>query len=70
MVVTSSVGSMSPTRTEHGLNALPLMCEVQALQTLMPQPYFGPVRPSEVAQHPQQADVVLDVDGDGLRRSG
>ena len=46
MVVTSSSFSRSPTRTEHGLNALPLMCDVHALHTLIPQPYFGPVTPS------------------------
>ena len=46
MVVISSSGSRSPTRTEHGLNARPLMWDVQALQTLMPQPYLGPVTPS------------------------
>ena len=32
--------------TEHGLKALPLMCDVHALHTLMPQPYLGPVTPS------------------------
>src|SRR4051812_38763505 len=46
MVVTSSLSLMSATRTEHGLKALPLRWEVQALQTLMPQPYFGPVSPT------------------------
>src|SRR3954454_20416220 len=46
MVVTSSSGFRSPTGTEHGLNALPLMCDVQALHTSMPHPYFGPVMPS------------------------
>ena len=66
MVVTSSSGRELADRTAHGLNALPLMWDVQALQTLMPQPYFGPVTPRQVAQHPQQADVVGDVDGDGL----
>src|SRR5699024_8314612 len=30
---------------EHGLNALPLIWQVQALHTLMPHPYFGPVTP-------------------------
>ena len=45
-MVTSSVFFRSPTRTEHGLNALPLTCEVHALHTLMPQPYLGPVTPS------------------------
>jgi len=44
-LVISSVGSRSPTGTEHGLNALPLTWDVQALQTLMPQPYLGPVTP-------------------------
>ena len=43
MVVTSSADSMSATRTEQGLKAVPLMCEVQAMQTLIPQPYLGPV---------------------------
>ena len=36
---------ISETGTEQGLNALPLMWLVQALQTLMPQPYLGPVTP-------------------------
>src|SRR6476469_3324393 len=45
MVVISSPAWTSEIRTEHGLNALPLMCDVQALQTSMPQPYFGPVTP-------------------------
>ena len=46
MVVTRSSFLRSPTRTEHGLNARPLMCDVHALHTLIPQPYFGPVTPS------------------------
>ena len=37
---------MSDTGTEQGLNALPLMWHVQALQTSRPQPYFGPWIPS------------------------
>ena len=45
MVVISSVRLMRSMGTAHGLNALPLMCDVQALQTLMPQPYLGPVTP-------------------------
>src|SRR5689334_19694539 len=46
MVVISSFSEMSETCTEQGLKALPLMWQVQALQTLMPQPYLGPVTPS------------------------
>ena len=46
MVVISSSGSRSPTFTEQGLKALPLMWDVHALHTLIPQPYFGPVTPS------------------------
>ena len=46
MLVISSVDLMSDTGTEQGLNALPLMWQVQALQTSRPQPYFGPFTPS------------------------
>src|SRR5688572_29143143 len=46
IVVISSDSEMSPTVTEYGLKALPLMWDVQALQTLIPQPYLGPVIPS------------------------
>jgi len=45
IVVTSSVGLIFDTGTEQGLNALPLMWDVQDLQTLSPRPYFGPVMP-------------------------
>ena len=45
MAAISSVGLMSRTRTEHGLNAWPLMRHVDALQTLSAQPYLGPVIP-------------------------
>src|SRR6478735_5227501 len=45
IVVISSSGPTSLTCTEQGLKALPLRCEVQALQTLMPHPYLGPVMP-------------------------
>ena len=46
IVVIWSVLLMSETGTEHGLKALPLMWQVQALQTSRPQPYFGPCTPS------------------------
>jgi diguanylate cyclase (GGDEF)-like protein len=46
MVVIRSVGWMSETGTEQGLKALPLMWQVQALQTSSPQPYLGPWTPS------------------------
>ena len=46
MVVTSSSAPSRPTGTAQGLNALPLMWDVHALHTLIPQPYFGPVIPS------------------------
>src|SRR4051794_26821355 len=46
MVVISSLSSNEETVTEQGLKASPLMCDVQALQTSSPQPYFGPVIPS------------------------
>ncbi|MCY1210896.1 hypothetical protein D9M72_225960 [compost metagenome] len=36
----------SDTRTEQVVTALPSTWQVQALHTLMPQPYFGPVMPS------------------------
>src|SRR5579884_224957 len=36
---------MSATGTEHGLNARPLMWQVQALHTPRPQPYLGPLTP-------------------------
>src|SRR5438477_2080584 len=45
IVVIWSVGLMSAIRTEHGLNALPLMWQVHAWQTPRPQPYFGPCTP-------------------------
>src|SRR5882724_7579966 len=45
MVVISSVGWSALTGIAHGLTALPLRWLVHALQTLMPQPYFGPVTP-------------------------
>jgi hypothetical protein len=45
IVVISSSGPIWLTGTEHGLNARPLMWLVHALQTLMPQPYLGPVMP-------------------------
>src|SRR3954470_11904458 len=45
IVVMWSVDLICETGTEHGLNALPLMWLVQALQTPMPQPYFGPGTP-------------------------
>ncbi len=66
MLVISSLDLMSDTGTEHGLNALPLMWQVQALQTSRPQPYFGPVHAQQVAQHPEQAEVVLAVHADLL----
>ena len=50
----------------QGLNALPLMWLVHAWQTPSPQPYFGPVHAEQVAQHPEQPDVVLAVDRDLL----
>src|SRR4051812_30427321 len=40
-----SVGLICEIGTEHGLNFLPLMWLVQAWQTPMPQPYFGPRTP-------------------------
>src|ERR1700716_797320 len=46
ILVISSVGLIWDTGTAHGLNALPLMCDVQALHTSRPQPYFGPVTPN------------------------
>ena len=55
---------MSETGTEQGLKALPLMWLVHALQTSSPQPYFGPLNAEQVAQDPQQPDVVLAVDAD------
>src|SRR3954452_24650346 len=45
IVVISSVGLICEIGTEHGLNFLPLMWLVQAWQTPMPQPYFGPRTP-------------------------
>src|SRR3954453_22772425 len=45
IVVISSVDLICETGTQHGLNALPLMWHVHALQTPRPQPYFGPLTP-------------------------
>src|SRR3954454_23475682 len=45
MVVIRSVVLICETGTAQGLNALPLMWEVQARHTRMPQPYLGPVTP-------------------------
>ena len=65
MVVTSSVGLRSPTGIAQGLNALPLtwrarLADVDAAAVL------GAGDAEDVAEHPQQADVVGDVDGDLL----
>ena len=59
MVILSS-GSISATGTEQGLNALPLMWQVHAWQTPMPQPYFGPVTPRRSRSTHSSADVVVD----------
>ena len=52
--------------TEHGLKALPLMCEVHALHTLMPQPYLGPVTPRRSRSTHRTRTSSLTFDGDGL----
>src|SRR3954469_6051271 len=46
IVVMRSVLLIWEIGTEHGLNFWPLMWLVHALQTPMPQPYFGPWTPS------------------------
>src|SRR3954452_11745666 len=46
IVVMRSVDLICEIGTEHGLNFLPLMWLVQAWQTPMPPPYFGPLTPS------------------------
>ena len=61
-----SVGLMSLTGTEHGLNALPLMWQVQALQTSRPQPYFGPWTPSRSRSTHSRRTSSATVDADLL----
>ncbi len=65
MVVTLRPATSS-TFVTHGLNGLPSRWLVQALQTSMPQPYFGPVTPELVAQRPQRRQVGGSVDRDLL----
>src|SRR6185369_15391436 len=45
-IVVTFLPRTSDTRVEQAVTALSLTWQVQALQTLMPQLYFGPVRPS------------------------
>jgi hypothetical protein len=45
-MVVMDLPCMEATGMAQGLTACPSMMQVQALQTLMPQPYLGPVMPS------------------------